>query len=101
MTTMALLASQQPAEALTLGARWASSGDTVTVVLLDGATTILRSGHASTALLSTAKDAGVAVWAHDAAVAERGIMHGDDITLVGLDRVADLVAEHASKVQWW
>lgn len=101
MTTMALLASQQPAEALALGARWADSGDTVTVVLLDGATTILRTGHALRTLLSTAQEAGVTVWAHDAAVTERGIAHGDDIVLVGLDRVAELVAEQASKVQWW
>lgn len=100
MSTVALLASHQPTEALTLSARWARSGDAVTVVLLDGATTILRTGHAAATLLSTARDAGVTVWAHDTAVVERGIPH-DDVTLVGLDKVAELVAEHAAKVQWW
>ena len=100
MTTLALLTSQQPAEALTLGARWARAGDTVTVVLLDGATAALRPGHMLAAPLSAAREAGVRVWAHDVAVAERDIAYDEDITAVGLDKVAALVGQ-ASKVQWW
>lgn len=100
MTTLALLTSQQPTDALTLGARWARAGDEVTVVLLDGATAALRPGHTLAASLSAAREAGVRVWAHDVAVTERDIAHGEDITTVGLDQVAALVGQ-ASKVQWW
>jgi hypothetical protein len=101
MTTVALLASQQPVEALTLGTRWAEAGDEVTVVLLDGGTAILRPGHAATAALATARDAGVAIWAHDAALQERAVDGGPAITVVGLDRVAALIGDTATKVQWW
>lgn len=101
MTTVALLASQQPTEALALGIDWTRAGDDVTVVLLDGATTILREGHAAADLLAGALDAGVTVWAHDAAAAERSIAHHGKVTLVDLERVAVLIGEGAAKVQWW
>jgi len=101
MTTVALLASQQPVEALTLGAEWARAGDDITVVLLDGATAILRDGHAAAGALAGARDAGVTIWAHDAAAAERAVTHDTSVTLVDLDRVAALIAEDAAKVQWW
>lgn len=101
MTKVALLASQQPVEALTLGARWAEAGDEVTVVLLDGATAILRGGHAAAAALTTARDAGVTIWAHDTALQERAVDAGTAATVVGLDRVAALIGDAASKVQWW
>lgn len=101
MTRVALLASQQPAEALTLGARWAAAGDEVTVVLLDGATAILRHGHAAAAALTTARDAGVTIWAHDAALRERAVDGGSAVTVVGLDRVAALIGDTSTKVQWW
>jgi tetraacyldisaccharide-1-P 4'-kinase len=101
MTTVALLASQQPAEALTLGTRWAEAGDDVTVVLLDGATAILRPGHPAATLVTTAHDAGVTVWVHDDAVHERGITHDGAVAFVDMDRVAALVGEGATRVQWW
>jgi hypothetical protein len=101
MTTVALLASQQPAEALTLGTRWAEGGDDVTVVLLDGATVILRPDHASASLLATAQDAGVTVWAHDAALHEHAVTHSVVVEIVGLDRVAALIGDAATRVQWW
>ena len=101
MTTVALLASQQPTEALDLGITWARAGDDVTVVLLDGATGILRSGHAAADLLERARDAGVHVWVHGAALDERAIARDPGVTVVDLDRVAVLVAETAAKAQWW
>lgn len=101
MRTVALLASQQPTEALRLGVGWATAGDDVIVVLLDAATALLRVGHADAGLVASAKEANVAIWAHDAAVAERAITPADDVTLVDLDRVAALVGAGASKVQWW
>jgi hypothetical protein len=101
MTTVALLASQQPAEALTLGLRWSAAGDDVTVVLLDDATAILRRDHAAAALLATARDAGVTLWAHDTAVQEHGAAEGVAVETVGLDRVAALIGDTATRVQWW
>jgi hypothetical protein len=101
MMRVALLASQQPVEALTLGARWAEAGDEVTVVLLDGATAILRGGHAAAGALTTARDAGVTIWAHDTALQERAVNSGTEVTVVGLDHVAALVGDTATKVQWW
>lgn len=101
--TVALLTSQQPAEALALGTRWARAGDEVTVVLLDAATAVLRGGHDRRDDVSTARAAGVRVWAHRAALAERAIAEpGDiDVAAVDLDAVAALVGEHDIRVQWW
>ncbi|HSK95839.1 MAG TPA: hypothetical protein VK891_04400 [Euzebyales bacterium] len=101
MTTVALLASQQPAEALELATRWAQAGDNVTVVLLDGAAVILRPEHASASLLTTAQDAGVTVWAHDAALHEHAVAADVSAEVVGLDRVAALIGDTAARVQWW
>lgn len=101
MTTVALLASQQPAEALALGTRWREAGDDVTVVLLDAATAILRAGHVASAHLIAALDAGVNVWAHDSAAGERAPDSTPKVTLVDLDRVAALIGDGAEKVQWW
>jgi hypothetical protein len=100
--TMALLTSQQPAEALALGTGWARDGEDVVVVLLDAATIVLRPGHDDAVVLRDATDAGVRVWAHDVATAERLIAPGDaDVDLVGLEAVARLVGASETKAQWW
>jgi hypothetical protein len=100
--TMALLTSQQPAEALALGAGWARDGEDVVVVLLDAATIVLRPGHDDAANLRDATDAGVRVWAHDVAAAERLIDPGNAaIDLVDLEAVAHLVGEPETRAQWW
>jgi hypothetical protein len=100
--TLALLASEQPGEALKLAARWSAAGDHVTVVLLDGATALLRPGHAAGAHLATAQDAGVTIWAHDEAVRERALdTAGTKFEIVDLDRVVALIGDAGTKVQWW
>lgn len=100
--TVALLTSQQPAEALDLGVRWAGEGHDVTVVLLDAATAVLRNGHRLAARLRRAHTAGVTVWAHERAVAERRLLEAaTGVALVDLDRVAELVGDAADTVQWW
>ena len=101
MMTVALLASQQPAEALTLGTRWAEAGDDVTVILLDGATAILRPDHVDAKLLVLAQDAGVSVLAHDAALHEHANSQTVPVDVVGLDHVAALIGDTATQVQWW
>jgi hypothetical protein len=101
MMRVALLASQQPAEALMLGARWSESGDDVTVVLLDGATAILRPDHVDAKLLATAQDAGVTILAHAAAMREHSIAQAMAVEMVGLDQVAALIGDTATRVQWW
>lgn len=100
--TVALLTSQQPVEALTLGASWARDGDDVTVVLLDTATAVLRDAHEAATDLGAARAAGVRVWAHDDAVAERALdLRGADVQVVDLDAVAALVGDPDTSVQWW
>lgn len=99
MTTV-LLTSQQPIEALGLAVAWARNGDQVTVVLLDSATAVLRAGHRAADGLQAARDAGARVLAHHDAVIERAIA-APDVELVDLERVADLVADEQSRVQWW
>jgi hypothetical protein len=100
--TVALLTSQQPAEALALGARWATTGEAVTVVLLDGATTVLRPGHGLARCLEQARSAGVVIWAHHDAVTERLLTDvAGAAELVDLDRIAALVGDVADTVQWW
>jgi tetraacyldisaccharide-1-P 4'-kinase len=101
MTRVALLASQQPAEALTLGTRWSEAGDDVTVILLDGATAILRRDHIDAKLLASARDAGVTILAHDAAIRDHTITQDVPIDVVELDRVAALISDTATRVQWW
>lgn len=98
--TSVLLTSQQPMEALGLAASWARGGDRVTVVLLDTATAVLRAGHRAADGLHAAREAGARVLAHSDAVAERAIA-ATDVELVDLDRIADLVADEQSRVQWW
>lgn len=98
--TRVLLTSQQPVEALGLAASWASGGDEVTVVLLDTATAVLRAGHRAAGDLQAARDAGAHVLAHDDAVAER-MVPARGVELVDLDRIAGLVADTESRVQWW
>jgi hypothetical protein len=71
------------------------------VVLLDSATVILRHDHDAAELLTTARDAGVTIWAHDAAVQEHAVTPGLPVEMVGLDRVAALIGDAATKVQWW
>lgn len=101
--TVALLTSQQPAEALALGATWAQAGDDVTVVLLDAATAVLRTGHDHHDDVTAARSAGVRIWAHHAALVERAIVTPDDIEVepVDLDAVATLIGEDDTRVQWW
>jgi intracellular sulfur oxidation DsrE/DsrF family protein len=95
-----LLTSQQPDEALGLATTWVQGGAEVTVVLLDGATAVLRAGHRTAARVDAARAAGVTVLAHADAVAERTIRDAP-VDLIDLDAVADLVAEPGSRVQWW
>lgn len=100
--TVALLTSQQPVEALRLGGSWAREGDSVTVVLLDAATAILRPGHEAAADLESAHAAGVGLWAHDVSVAERALELGDiEVEVVDLDAVAALIGDPGTSVQWW
>ena len=100
--TVALLTSQHPAEALALGSGWARDGEDVVVVLLDAATIVLRPGHDDAANLREATEAGVRVWAHDHAAAERLIVRGDaEVELVDLEAVARLVGEPETRAQWW
>jgi hypothetical protein len=100
--TMALLTSQQPAEALALGTGWAQDGEDVVVVLLDAATIVLRPGHEDAANVRDATDAGVRVWAHHLAAAERLIDTADTgVDLVDLGAVAQLVGQAETKAQWW
>lgn len=99
--TVAVLTSQQPAEALSLSAEWAATGDDVIVVLLDGAAAVLRPGHLVARELERAVAAGVRVWAHDVAVHERGLEPAAHVETVDLDRVAALVGDDATRVQWW
>lgn len=100
--TLALLASGQATEALQLAARWSQVGDHVTVILLDVATAILRPGHAAAPHLAAAQDAGVTVWAHDEAVRERALdPSGAKLEMVDLDRVAALIGDPGTQVQWW
>lgn len=98
-----LLTSQQPDEALGLATTWARDGARVTVVLLDGATAVLRPGHQAAERVAAACAAGATVLAHADAVAERTIRDApvDLVDLVDLDGVADLVADADSRVQWW
>jgi hypothetical protein len=100
--THTLLTSQQPAEALALGASWAAAGDDVTVVLLDAATTILRPGHDAADDVAAAHDAGVRIWAHDDALAERAVDVGStSVDVVDLDAVATLLGDPQTRAQWW
>lgn len=100
--TVALLTSQQPVEALSLGSGWARDGDAVTVVLLDTATAILRPTHEAAAALADARAAGVRVWAHDDAVAERTLeLRATDVEVVDLDTVAALLGDPGTSAQWW
>lgn len=94
-----LLTSQQPVEALGLAASWSQAGDQVTVVLLDSATAVLRAGHRAADGLHAARAAGARVLAHGDAVTERAV--ATDVELVDLDRIADLIADEQSRVQWW
>lgn len=100
--THALLTSQQPAEALALGAAWATAGDQVTVVLLDAATAVLRPGHDAAAGVAAAHDAGVRIWVHGDALTERAVdAHAAPVDVVDLDAVATLLGDADTRAQWW
>ncbi|CAN5910892.1 hypothetical protein BH23ACT10_BH23ACT10_26890 [soil metagenome] len=100
--TVALLTSQQPVEALSLGSGWARDGEAVTVVLLDTATAILRRAHEAAGTVADARAAGVRVWAHDDAVAERTLdLRAGDVEIVDLDAVAALLGDPETTAQWW
>lgn len=98
----ALLTSQQPGEALTLGASWAATGQQVTVVLLDAATAVLRPHHDAATDLRAAHDAGVRIWAHADAATERAVVPSPlPVELVDLDAVADVLGDPDVRAQWW
>ncbi len=86
-----------------LAARWAEAGDQVTLVLLAGAAAAARAGHEAAAAVTQALGAGVAVTAHDAALARRSISGErllDGVKPTDLDAVADLLAEGSDRVVW-
>lgn len=103
-----LLVSTGVPWALGVAAAWARAGDRVTVVLLDAAAASARVGHEDGAALTAAADTGVAVAAHDAALARRALTGGTEpgaglaagIAVVDLDDLADLVTTGADKAVW-
>jgi intracellular sulfur oxidation DsrE/DsrF family protein len=100
---IALLVSVDLAWALELAHSWVAAGDTVTLLLLDGAVASARSGHRSAPGLRAAQDAGVTVAAEERAAARRALGPQDlidGVKVVDLDEVADLVADGADTVRW-
>jgi hypothetical protein len=99
--TRTLLVSRRPVEGLSLAARLAGSGDTVTVVLLDAAASIARPGHEDGVSIADAARAGVTVLAHDEALQRRSVREPTEhVKVVDLDAVADAVIEGADWVVW-
>ncbi|CAN5601497.1 hypothetical protein BH23ACT7_BH23ACT7_04350 [soil metagenome] len=100
---IALLVSGDLPWALRLARRWVAGGDAVTVVLLDGAASSARRGHAHAEAVKDGAAAGVVVLAHDDALRRRAIRGDgmlDGVKTVDLDEVADLVLDGADKVMW-
>ena len=99
----AVLVSGDVAWAVGLATAWRAAGDDVTVVLLDAAAGTVRPGNAGAPGVAAAVDAGVAVWIDEGALRRRGLLGSqllDGVKVVGLDEVADLVAEGAERVVW-
>ncbi len=96
-----VLLSSRVAEALEIVTGWARAGDTVTVVLLDAAVAVARSGHSDEGALRAALDAGVLVLAHDEAIRRRAVDGGARVKTVELDEIADLLTTGADKTVWW
>jgi intracellular sulfur oxidation DsrE/DsrF family protein len=98
-----LLVSDDLAWAVQLAQAWSAAGDSVTLVLLDGAAAAARAGHGDAALLARVQARGVSVAAHDDALRRRAI--GRDrlatgVKVVDLDEVADLAVAATDKVVW-
>ena len=96
-----LLVSSDPAVALGLATSWAAAGETVTAVLLDAATGLLRRAHPDHDALEVALHEGVSVLAQVDGSHRRG--SGDEAAVKGvdLDEIAELVTHGADKVVWW
>ncbi len=98
-----LLVSAELPWALALAGRWATAGDTVTVMLLDRAAGAVRPGAAAARDVTAAIAAGVTVSACDDALRRRGLDGAalvDGVKIVDLDEVADLVTDGADRVVW-
>lgn len=99
-----VLVSSRVAEVLPVVEAWARSGDTVTIVLLDGAAASARPGHADAPALKALGDAGAVLAAHDDALRRRALPLGslvEGVKAVDLDEVADLITTGADRAVWW
>lgn len=98
-----LLTSADPALALRLATTWQTQGETVTVVLLDGAAAAARPGHRECGAVRAAVDAGVRVAAESDALARRGLDGSglaEGVGVVDLDGVADLITIREGRAVW-
>lgn len=98
-----VLVSRDPRWALGLAQRWAHTGDTVTVVLLDQGAALARPGHADADALTDAVAAGVTVTVHDDALRRRALAGRplpEAMKTVDLDEVADLVTDGTDRAVW-
>lgn len=97
-----LLCSSDVRWGLRLAGAWADAGDSVTVVLLDAASALVRTAHAEAPLVGTAAARGVTMLVHDDALRRRGVVPGEVETAkpVTLDEIADLVVDGTDKVIW-
>lgn len=88
-------------DALRLAVSWAGD-DTVTAVLLDGASAVLRAGHVDEGRVTEAVDAGVTVAVHDESLRRRGLRQPavDGVKVIDLTELADLVATGSDRVVW-
>ncbi|MPZ87315.1 MAG: hypothetical protein GEU81_04400 [Nitriliruptorales bacterium] len=99
-----VLVSSRPRWALDVVTSWARDGDSVTVVLLAGASGAARPGHPAAETLAAAQSAGVVITAHDEALHRRALGSGvlvEGIKPIDLDEMADLVTSGADKAVWW
>lgn len=99
----ALLISSPPRWPLGLARRWATAGDQVTVVLLDGAAAAARDGTDDQDAVTDAIAAGAQVRAVEDALTRRGIRPDrlvEGVKPTDLDAVADLIVDGADKVVW-
>lgn len=98
-----VLASHPAPSTVALAAAWASAGDAVTLVLLDAAAALARTGHPGARALTRAQESGVVVAAHDDALRRRGLVGAslsEGVKAIDLDEVADLVVDGADKAVW-
>ncbi|HUH07545.1 MAG TPA: hypothetical protein VML96_07020 [Egibacteraceae bacterium] len=100
---LTVLTSHPATSTVALAASWASAGDSVTLVLLDAAAALARTGHPAARALAEAERVGVVVVAHDDALRRRGLIGrsvSDGVKAIDLDEVADLVVDGADKAVW-